>query len=116
MVAWPSSSLTTLGVDALSQQDGRDRVPQIMQSDLWQPCPPGLADEHARERLWVHRSTVLGRNDQARIGVLGTPGQPLGCLMGAVTTDCLYVAEESGASLRWATATPSRAIKRGGGA
>ena len=58
-----------------------------MESDRREPCSPGLADEQARERLRVEWPAVLGRDDQARVGVVGTPGQPLGGLTGAAQAE-----------------------------
>jgi hypothetical protein len=60
-----------LRVDTLGQENRRDRVPKVMQPDRRQPCVLGLANEQARKRLWVHRSAVLGRDDEARVGVVG---------------------------------------------
>ena len=57
-----------------------------MKSNRREPCPLGLADEQARKRLRVEWPAVLGRDDLARVRVVGTPGQPLRGLMSAVNT------------------------------
>ena len=75
-----------LGVDTAGQQDRRDRVPEVMESDRRQPSSLGLADEQARKRLRVKWPAVLGGDHQARVGVVGAPGQPLGHLTSAVST------------------------------
>ena len=82
MVAWPSLA-DHLGVDTSGQQNRRDRVPEVMQSDRRQPYVLGLTNR-PRERLWMEWLTVLGSDDQARVGA-GRPRQPLGRLLGAVS-------------------------------
>jgi hypothetical protein len=80
-------------VDIGAQQDRRDRVPEVMESDRRQPSSLGLADEQARRRLRVKWPAVLGGDDQARVGVVGVPGQPLGRLTGAVSTQRVHTSE-----------------------
>ena len=42
----------------------------------------------------MHGPAVLGRDDQARVRVVGAPGQPLGHLAGAVGTQRAWTAED----------------------
>jgi hypothetical protein len=69
-----------LGMRARGQGDGGVGMPEVVDADDGDFRGACQLSEPTRDRVWAKRRTVLTREDEAEIAVIGAPRQPLLCL------------------------------------